>query len=533
MNGIRPDDRLPRNAKYLQNCFNVTAGPFGIRPARDIVQPITNAALSTALITKAYPWPQLFRLREGAVLLDKSAFFGVSADPTSNWTLTGVTPYDFTTYNWDTDAASSFSMTTDGGDWHVADLGVFKMFFNGTSVLFTTGFSEKLFGVDDVTIETGATFQDDRVFLGGFDNDDYDALADWDTYLATLTGDFLSEAAKLTPSALDQNWVWWSSHGAPDALRFFSLDYMKYMSLAATPNTGFDDDNPFWKTLAQRRESFAMPMPTPGKVLRMMQLGNAMVAYTQTGVHSLVPVDTGEVSTFGLQEVAGFGHHVGVKQGSSVRASAGGCEQVHAMIDEANDLWILTPERGGVKAEKRGYRNLFSQHANWLVHYDPSEREFHFTSDTRSYRLGESGNMSLDSNLPTTVYFGRSNNTSAPIGVLLSGSLTSSFVIVTTDWFDAGPDVKNPQLVRVWLDTGETDASDWTVRVFVKLVENQEKTVIVSGSTPDARGLSQLDASGSAFRVELSHANRTVATLQNLEAEFDNGERRKIKTWLT
>lgn len=532
-NGTRPDDRMPRNTQYLTVCQNASAGPFGIRPFRAIAQPITDAALTTALVTKSYPWPQLFKTRDGATLMDKSAMFSVTTSPSAAWTIGATTVYDFTTYNWDNDAASSLSLPTDGYDWHMVDLGRFQMFFNGKCVLFRAGFSAKVLGQDEVTITTGASYQDGRVFLGGFDSANVNALVNWDAYLDTLTGDFVGEAAKLTTTGMGANWVWWSSIGAPDALRFFSLDFMKFGSMASTPDTGYTAANPFWRTLAQRRESFACPMPTPGRVLKMAQLGSAMVVYSETGVHSLVPVETNEVSTFGLREIDGFGHMIGVNGGTDVRAAAGGNEQIQAFIDEANDLWILTPSGTGVKAEKRGFRHIFSTGTDWMVHYDASEREFHFSSDDRCYRLGETGALSRSNQIPTTVFFSRASGASSPIGIATNDSAISDFALVTTDWFDAGPDVKNPQLVRVYLDPGETDASLWSMTVLAKVVENGDKTIQKACPRPDARGVSQIDISGSAFKISMLHTGQSTAVMQNLEAEFDNGDRRKIATWLT
>lgn len=528
-NGIRRDDRLPRNNKFLNACRNAASTEFGVRPLRDLVQPITDADLTTATITKSHPFPQLFRMKSWAFLLDEDAVFNVTESAASSWSISASSVYDLSTYNWSDDTASTYSI--DGGkDWHVADIQGGGIFCNGVDTLFFPGFSTKMFGQKDVTIRTCATFNDGRLFLGGFDSDDIYSLVDWPTIYADHRGDFPSDFSRILGFEASENWVWFSDIGMSNILNFFSEDYMKYMSLATTPETEYNDDYPFWKEVLLKRESFFMPMPSSGAVVRMMQLGNCMVVYSTDGVHTLVPYNDELVKTFGHREVSNYGYRMGVKQGTLTRAAAGGNEQVQAFIAENNDLFILSPDGPGAKAEYLGYRHIFNVDDNWLVHFDPSEQEFHFSATGRAYRLRADGNGLVRApQIPTTVFFGRVSNTSAPIGILTADASPTQ-VVVRTDWFDAGPTIKVPELDKIVLNCGETLASGWTASLEYRLSENNTKTVTVA-KTADPRGNIQFDVSGMVFRLTLTHSDRTVATLENLEAVFGDGTRRNLDTW--
>lgn len=529
-NGIRRDDRTPRNNKFLNACRNVASTEFGIRPLRDLVQPISDADLTTATITKSHPFPQLFRQQGVDLLLDEDAAFLVSPSPSASWSLTALPAYDLSTYNWADNSASTYSI---GGskDWHAANIfGVGGIFCNGLETLCFSGFSDKLFGQDDVTINTCATFSDGRLFLGGFDLDDIHALVDWPALYAAHRGDFPSDLSHTIGEDADINWIWFSDIGMSNIMHFFSEDYMKYMSLAASPNTKYTDDYPFWKEVLLKRESFFMPMPSAGAVVRMMQLGGCMVVYSTDGIHTVVPYNDELVKTFGHREVSNYGHRMGVKQGTLTRAAAGGNEQVQAFIAENNDLFILTPDGQGAKAEYLGYRHIFNVDDNWLVHFDPSEQEFHFSATGRAYRLRADGNGLVRApQIPTTVYFGRSSNVSAPIGILTADASPTQ-AVVRTDWFDAGPGVKVPELEKVIISCGEQLASGWTASLDYRLSENNTKFVTAS-KTADPRGNIQFDVSGAVYRLTLTHSDRTVATLENLEVVFGDGTRRNLDTW--
>jgi hypothetical protein len=527
-NGIRRDNRLPRNNKFLTNCRNISATEFGLRVLRNVVQPISDASLTTATITKVYPFPQLFRLKNSTFLLDEDAVYLVTEDPTSTWTLSALSTYDLSTFDVSDDSASAYSITG-GRDWHVADAFGQVFFTNGVDTLFSTGSSGKIFGQSDVTINSCATFNDGRMFLGGFDESDVFSTVNWPEIYADYKGDFPSELSILADSPR-ANWVWFSDIGMSNLLHFFHEDYMKYMSFKATPTTSFTDDNPFWKQVLLKRESFFMPMPSAGTVVKMAQLGNCMIVYSTDGIHTLVPYNDELVKTFGHREVAKYGQRMGVKQDTYSAAAAGGDEQIQAFIAENNDLYMLMPDGTGAQVEYLGYRQIFSDGSNWLVHYDPSDKEFHFTASDRCYRLRADGNGLVRApQIPTTVFFGRSSNTSRPIGICIDDASPTT-VTVQTDWFDAGPGTRPPELEKVIINSGTENVTDWTISLEYRLIESNSKSITVS-KTADARGNAQFDVSGSSYRLTLTHPSRTTSILSSLEVVFGDGSRRNLDIW--
>lgn len=521
--GIRQDDRAAINTQGLIECRNVAATQYGLRPFRDLRQPITNADLILASIVKSSRTPQLFRGKAVTLLVDEDQVFSVTESPSGDWSPVIMNAYDWTTYNWSADTASTRSIPTSGdGEWHFVDLWDSWMLFNGVCTIFKFGFSSKMFVQDSVTIKTGATFQDGKLFYAGFNPANVNALADWDTYLATQGGDYPDEAAKLTTPGLGANCVWWSSTGMGDAMRFFSLNYMKYLSLATTPDTGFTDAAPYWLTIARQADSGWAPMPYTGDIVKIQQLGSAMVVYGATGTQALVPLDTQYTNTFGHREIAGLEGRIGLASGTNTRAAQGGNENVHAFIDESRDLWIVTPD---LKAEKLGYRQLFSGVDDLQVHYDPHEQEFHFTGADRAYRLSRSRGMARSPQIPTSVSFGRSGGTSGPMAIYSNDAVTTA-VTVQTEWFDGGMEGV-PQILKVRL----VGSSGWTVtpKFYRTITDTQQTGASVAF---DSKNEATLNLSGARFSLVLTHADRAVASADSLEIFIDNGQHsRSVAKW--
>jgi hypothetical protein len=517
--GVRRDSRGQHNADTLQLLYNLSPTDMGSVPVRTIAQPVSNAELLTALITKAYPWPQLFVGKSVTLLADEEDLFTVTKSDSSGWTLTALPVYDFTTYDWDADTASSGTITA-GKDWHFVDNWTEWMLFNGSCVVFKTGFSSKVFVVDDVVIQTGATYNDGRIFYGGFTNPN--ALADWDSYLASLTGTVPAEEAKLQSNPLGTNWTWWSSIGKADYLRFFSLDYMKYASLASSPDTEFSSTDTFWQTLAKRRESGRAPMPWTGSVTKMMQLGEHMICYGTNGVQALSPINTENVKTFGQAEIIGLGAGVGARSGTKVRASVGGNESIHAMVDEAGDLWLIEPN--GPRATNVGFRHIFEDKSNILVHYDAHENEFHFSCNgADAYRLKVEGlRMTSVEQVTTSLYFGRANDVSSPIGVyFLTGNTDSVFA---TEWF-TGAEQNDPSSLSAVSRVTVVGSEGWTLTLLYKRYPGDQQRAVGPIATDNRNTVDFGNVKGVLFYIYGTHADPTTAKISELVVQMDVGNK--------
>lgn len=513
-NGIRRSTRQAPNTQALISATNLRARVGeGLTPFVDITQSISSGTLSGASVTPAWPWPQLFRGNGITLLADKNALFSVD---TSTWALTAITVYDWTTYNYDADTASSDTIPTGTLAWRFVDLWDSWMLFNGTCVIFKTPFSSKVFLQDSVTIYTGATYNDGRLFYGGFDPSDFFSLAAWNTYLAGYDDELPAELSVLSRNTgLDANWVWWSTPGAPDAWWLYSLPFMKYGSLKATPTGHFTDDMPYWRQLWETKTAGAAVMPFSGSVHHIKQLGPYMICYGTNGVAALQPID--DHRAFGLVEIPGMDRGIGANINS-----VGGNEEVHAFVDEVGDVWVID---ANLKAERLEYRQLFAAMiaANDVitVQYDPRNQEFWIGKSTESYVLSLKGGMTrAPMNTAGLCEFGGTE------GVVFASSVPTA-ASFQTEWFDGGMG-RVPQILSVRL----LGSSGWTLTPkFKRTPTDSEQTG--TAVAVDGRNVCDFHTSGTIFSISGSHADRTVAKVRELEVEMDNGERRRLRPWLT
>jgi hypothetical protein len=518
--GIRRASRSAPNAQSLISASNLRAlAPLGLVDFVDVTQPITDAALVTASITKTWPRPQLFRGKGVTLLADDDAIFTVTESDSGNWTIAALTVYDWTTYNFDTDSASTDTITT-GKSWQFLDLweGCW-MLFNGTGVIFKTGFSSKVFYQEAVTIKCGASYQDARVFYGGFDASNTYALTDWATYFNTFKGNLPDDfAAKTLSGGMAQNWVWWGSIGFGDMWWLFDRDFMVYGTLSSVNATGFSTDNPYWRNIWGMRHDGATPMPWTGSVLGLAQLGPHMMVYGSNGISALSPVDT----SFGLGEIKGLSGNVGVKAGGSAKAAFGGDELGHCFVDETGDLNIIDQSLTVTNLERR---HIFGAMTAPLVSFDPQLREFWIGENDNMYTLTRTGGLSRAPMAPTTLYFGKSSGASGSVGITFANS--SVVPAFQTEWFEEGGQKEVPQVVRATM-LGE---GTWSLGLkYLRFPGDSEQDTGVTAV--DETGSVQFDISGVSFSLYGTATSRTTAKARRLVAEMNDGQRRSIRTWL-
>jgi hypothetical protein len=526
--GIRPDGRIPVNAQYLVDAKNLSCTPFGAKVMRSFQQPITDAALTAASITKSYPFPQLFVGKSATLLATATSIFDVTKSDSGNWTVGARTVYSWEDFL--VDGSLNAGTIPAGKDWHFLDLWDRWMLFNGECVVFT------LLGItfvqSSVTIQTGAAYNDGQIFYGGFDASDLFSLADWPTYLATYQTNLPAELQDGDyGTGMGANHVWWSSAAGEDMFKFFSLDLMKYGAPALGQGVGtvFTEQNPYWMQFASRGESASAPMPWTGTVKRIMQCGNTMIAYGTNGVRLIRP-DGG----YGNFDLPGFAQNVGLCEGTTVRLAVGGNEQTQMFVDERRDLWAVENQGGVPQATNLGYRNIFGSATNVMVHHDPGENEFYFTGDSDfAYRLPVGGGLSKSPFLPTTVGYGRANNASGPVGIrtLVSDNTTA---YLQTNWFDNQGRNVVANAVRIIV---QVDAEDTTTGLQAALVYKRfpnDPSVGTTGYvTVDKRGVAKIPPTSYYMAyIQITHPDRTTININDIILEFDDGERRSISTCL-
>lgn len=120
-----------------------------------------------------------------------------------------------------------------------------------------------------------------------------------------------------------------------------------------------------------------------GMVYKVAKLGNTVAVYGDEGRASLVPYGIENAVGFGLGRTAGGG----VTSGNHVA----GDENVHAFIDNNEDLWIADSQ-GEKKLGYREYMSSLLDHANrTIISYVPSKKRFYISNGVEGYVLSEHG----------------------------------------------------------------------------------------------------------------------------------------------
>ena len=521
--GIRPDERTSRNAQALKTCTNLRATQFGLKDFVDVTQPITDTYLvDTLSITKTWPFPQLFRGNGITLLCDEDTIYEVTETGSGTWTAAEITTYNFsaTPPTW-----PSVKVITAGGPWHFVDFYSSWMLFNGSCVVFKTGFSTKVFVQDSVTINTGCAFKEGRAIYGGFDSTDF-FNADWQAFFAandTNAPDDVLAAMNYAAGA-DNNWVWWSTIGGGDLYWLFSHDLMVYKSFdTSSPDSGYDADNPYIFDLWRQNQMGARPMPWQGDVYKVLDMAEAVIVYGEDGVAALLP-HSDPVATMGLQQIKNMGAGVGCAS----RGAAGGGLQGHMFVDSYGELWLINPD---LTAERLGHKEIFSNMLgnDIVVSYDPSLREFYIADGTECYVRSEVG-LTKGPQMPTNVSFAQG----ASMGIILDPAETD-VVTLSTNPFDGGVrGVK--EITEVRLATTDTDTTGWTVAIDYRFNKggldgagSWEQSATV---TCDDRGVARVKVSGIEFRVVLTNPDRTKCDLERFEIEVRVDGKKTLRKWV-
>lgn len=372
-NGLSPEVYLQPNAPYLDRMTNMRPTAHGARRYESIAQPFT--------ATVEHPFPHLFHgLSESLLFFETSI---ETVDP-SDWSTTPVVE----TYSLDSWLTPKAIVA--GGPWHVLDFGPTWLAMNGSCIVCKTGYSNKIFVSDAVSVTTGCTLNESRAFMGGFDSADFWRSAwqtFWDSYTDTLP-DEIDSALDFSAGA-SQNWVWWSTIGTGDLLWLWDATLMVYGSYAASPELGYDEDNPYIFDLLRRNEMGLAPMPFRGQIYRMLPLGDRVVVYGSDGANLLQPIQS-PVPTMATRDIQGLERGIG----AAGRGCVGGGTTRHVMIDNDAVLWLIAPtEHGQIAAQRLGYETYLSALTldDTVISYDPDQHEFWICDGTYAYVLTPRG----------------------------------------------------------------------------------------------------------------------------------------------
>ncbi len=196
--GLRPDQYVGLNAKFMQECSSMRLSPFGLLPMEPVNFAMETAFLSALGVTVSHPFPQLFKGKGVTLLADEDKVYLVDE---STWIATEITTYDVY------DPATPKSITA-GGAWQFVDFHTTWFLFNGNCQVFPTKWlhDTKVFVQEDVTMSTGCDYKG-RMLAGGFNSDDI-----WSKGLYQLNVENLNNGAFATDATVEwtlgANWAW-------------------------------------------------------------------------------------------------------------------------------------------------------------------------------------------------------------------------------------------------------------------------------------------------------------------------------------
>lgn len=221
--------------------------------------------------------------------------------------------------------------------WSFVDLGGAWFLFDGAGgVYFRTGHNSytwfATYGQRCGCAHNG------RLILGGFDAAHAWDHAAWPTFFETYHDDMPDACAGIkTMGSPGQNWVWWSSPGADDALFFYNKTHLE--------GTIVD-------LMTMNASGFAV-MPWPGVVRRTLALSGGFMVYGDNGATFMGEVES-PTPGYGVRRVEGWPDGMGV-------LGADGTEAGHTVVATDGTVWMVSPDSGGgAKAEEIGYKWLFA-----------------------------------------------------------------------------------------------------------------------------------------------------------------------------
>lgn len=406
--GLRPNNRMPRNSQYFTTLQNIRVRPEGLVAYDAVTQPVSTADLTSASVTIAFPFPQLFRGKWVTLLADETKLFTVNE---STWAITQVTTYDLYT-------PASTKAITAGGPWHFMDFFNTWMLFNGECCILKFGGDAKYYVQDTLSVQTGCAHRG-RAIQGGFSTSDFWSST-WKTFWTSriIQDNPPNSSIVKTMTDIGPNWVMWSTIGGGD------LRFIHDVTWATTgPYTvGHDSAHPYILDYIRRNEWGLMPMTFQGSVLNTTSLGQHVFVGGEDGINILTQYSS-PVPTFGLS--------LSLPYGILSRSAVGGNDERIVFLDEDGCLWHLD---AALKLDRLDYTEYFNPMVGTdvVINYHPQEQDFYISNGADCFILSRDGGLSQGPQLLTSLAWAQGG----PIGFFESEA--DSTMLAVSDVFDMG-----------------------------------------------------------------------------------------------
>lgn len=467
--GLRQNNRAPRNSQVCTTLQACRVRPEGLVAYDPIVQPVSSADLTSASVTVAFPWPQLFRGKGVTLLADETKIFTVNEN---TWAITQVTTYDLYT-------PASTKAITAGGSWHFMDFFNTWMLFNGSCVVMKFGNDNKYYVQDTLTVQTGCAHRG-RAVQAGFSTSNFWSST-WKTFWQNriLQDNPPNSSIVKTMTDIGTNWLWAGAIGGGD------LRFLHDVTWATTGQytVGHTSDVPQILDFMQRNAWDVMPLQCQGTVKKVHSLGPHIFVGATDGIEVLT-------------QHAGASGHLGstlhMPFGIAGRSAAGGSENRMVFVDEDGCLWHLD---ANLKLDRLDYTEFFNPMlgTDIVVSYNEQEQDFYISNSADAYCLHRDGGLSQIPQKITSFAFTQGG----PIG-FFTDEVDSSFLAVS-DWFDCGfPGLKQIQSIQV------IGALDETLKVAVDYRYDRDGSSTRTPFTATNRqGVAHKLQAGNEFRLVL------------------------------
>ncbi len=546
--GLRQDSREGNTGAAFETCYGVKPTPFGLREQEtmvDFVDTIDGSAYDSLSISKAHPFPQVFKGKEVTILADESAIYLFSSDagPRAPIRLRkgGPTPeilealgrgepvpgtgpsgifeflrlYDI----FDLEEEETAGITS-GGPWQFVDFHSTWFLLNGETVVMKTPRSIKTFAQSAVRMNTACSFRG-RMIFGGIDqtywfhgeDDSRGWLEKWGNLVATGTG----FGAELANPAV--NWVGWSTIGGSDLLHVYRPDLaLTTPSLYPELSEVYSESDPYLAHLMKRGEAGFIPMPWQGEVMVVKELAKRVIVYGEDGVSALFPV-ADPIPTFGLEENV-------LAEGIMDRGAVGGDDREHIFIDKEGVLWRLSESDG---IERLGYEEHFSLFAdNYItISLDPTMREYYITGTddgtVRTFLLNRNG---LTESKKLVISALRHEG---QLSTVFTNQTTPSESFQTKTFPLSVPDGSVRTLSKIHIRLGEIVSPELiTVSMNVRNSLNEDSSETVSG-TLNRFGDVYLNGTGVYFEITVESTGVGNLELDDITLTFAERHRDNLK----
>jgi len=502
--GLRTDRENSINEPGLTNCLNLKPYTDGLRPIANLANPFS---INFPPQDVEFPFPQVFKGKEGMFLLDKTTIYSVD----EGFDITALLTYDAN------NLGAELAIVA-GGAWHFIDMQNAWIFFNGNSIVFKDNLTfwgeQKIKVVNNISIATGCEFRG-RLVTGGFLPG-----AVWKGVWKSIFDDYRDEIpaefADLVFS-VKENFVIWSTIGQSD-MAFRWLLFPAEAQAGYTASSGFTGtetvigptefadypptpsahtiDNTLLAQMIQRNEFGIQPMPVSGRPLNIKAIGGevsgikgATIVYGEEGITALIPHNIEGNPTFGVRHL--------LNVGIAGRGAVSGDDYSHVFVDTTGCVWKLSSE---LEIVPLGYEEYFEGSTDWIVTHTASsrEQEFFICNGEKGFTLTEQG-LGQRSQLITSTISQAGKKYAVDINT------AESEFFIETDSFDNK--LSGIKVIKQ-IEISTNNATNILVAVKYKYAEAQEYEQ-TNWYPLNERGVATIIIAGTEFRVIIKQIDNT------------------------